>query len=122
MSSSPVYFLSAVWFRSDGGARRYQAHLEMAWPIAMKYGCKKLDSYVPETVMFGEFDADLIMFVRFPSREKFDACMNDPEFQEIFANRDKSLKKSFLVQCRRADYYYGHVLTGDVTLCRTLSP
>jgi len=103
MNGSPVFILIGVSFQPDGGAKRYQDYLQIVWPTALKYGCKKMVSYVPESFVTGELDADLVYIVRFPSQAKFDAFMSDPEFKNVFPSREDAVRNSFIVQCRRAD-------------------
>ena len=63
MSDDSIYMLNVLWFKPDGGADRYKEYLKAAGPISAKHGGNKLDSYVPETAIIGQFDADLVFVV-----------------------------------------------------------
>lgn len=52
--------------------------------------------------MIGEFDADLLFMVEWPSREIFQAFINDSEFQAIHHLREEAIAKSLLIRCSRA--------------------
>ena len=101
MNAGPIYMLNVLWFQAEGGADRYKAYLKAAAPVAARYGGRKLDSFIPETAIIGDFDADLIFFVEWPSRQRFDSFVNDPEFQAILPLRDGAIVNSLLVSCRR---------------------
>lgn len=101
MSDPSIYMLNVLWFNPDGGIERYKEYLEAAEPIVARYGGKKLDSYLPEQVMIGEFDADLLFVVEWPSWEVFQTFINDSEFQAIHHLREEAITKSLLIRCRR---------------------
>ena len=102
MGDQPIYMLNVLWFDPDGGRERYDAYLEAAGPIVARYGAKKLDSYLPEQAMIGEFDADLLFVVEWPSWETFQAFINDSEFQATRQLREEAITKSLLIRCSRA--------------------
>ena len=62
-----IYMLNALWFKPQGGRERYDEYLRAAAPLVKKYGGRKLPSYVPEEALLGEFDADLLFVVEWPS-------------------------------------------------------
>ena len=102
MSDEPIYMLNVLWFRPETGARRYKEYLAAAAPISARYGARKLDSYVPERSIIGEFDADLVFVVEWPSRASFENFVNDSEFQAIRHLREEAITNSLLVRCRKA--------------------
>lgn len=93
--------LNVLWFKPEGGAARYRDYLRAAAPLLAKYGGRKLASYVPEEAIIGKFDADLIFVVEWPSRESFDAFVNDPEFLRVRPLREEAIRDSLLIQCRQ---------------------
>jgi len=97
----PIYMLNVLWFKSDGGRERYRQYLKAAGPLAAKFGAKKLDSYVPDLTVIGEFNADLIFVVEWPSWSEFQSFINAPEFQLLRGLRETALEKSLLIRCRR---------------------
>jgi len=102
MSDGPIYMLNVLSFKPDGGEDRYKDYLRAASPILARYGGRKLDSFVPETAIIGEFDADLIFFVEWPSRQTFESFLNDSEFQAVVHLREEALSNSLLIPCRRS--------------------
>jgi uncharacterized protein (DUF1330 family) len=100
MSDEPIYMLNALWFHPEGGRARYQEYLRAAGPIVARYGGRKLPSYVPEDAIIGEFDADLVFLVEWPSRDAFDTFIHDPEFEKVRELREAAITKSLLVRCR----------------------
>ena len=102
MDDQPIYMLNALWFNPDGGTERYKEYLKAAGPIVARYGGKKLDSYLPEQAMIGEFDADLFFVVEWPSWVVFQAFVNDSEFEAIRHLREEAITKSLLIRCCRA--------------------
>ena len=101
MGDRPIYVLNALWFNPVGGKERYQEYLKAAGPIVGRYGGKKLESYLPEDALIGEFDADLLFFVEWPSWEVFQAFLNDSEFHATRHLREEAITKSLLIRCSR---------------------
>jgi uncharacterized protein (DUF1330 family) len=97
----PIYMLNVLWFQPDGGAERYKEYLRAAWPISDKYGGKKADSFVPEQALIGEFDADLLFVVEWPSWDVFQSFVNDPDYQAIRHLREEAISNSLLIRCRK---------------------
>ncbi len=97
----PIYMLNALWYKPDGGAEKYQEYLKAAGPIMVKHGGKQLDSYIPEKSLIGEFDADLLFTVQWPSNQVFQAFVNDPEYQAIRHLREEAIVNSLLIRCKK---------------------
>ena len=101
MSDEAFYMLNALWFKAEGGAERYQEYLAAAGPIVARHGGGLAgDAYIPEEAFIGEFDADLVFFVRWPSMEAFTAFVNDPEYAPVRDIREEAITNSLLVKCR----------------------
>lgn len=96
----PVYMLNALWFKPDGGMEKYVEYARAVQPFLEKYGGRKLkETFVPDLAVIGEFDADMIFFVEWPSWEVFQQFAADPEFQEVSKIREAALEKSLLIRC-----------------------
>ena len=100
VNAEPIYMLNVLWFKPEGGTKRYNEYLRAAGPIVAKYGGKKLSSYLPEEAIIGEFDADLVFVVEWPSWERFQSFVSDPEFKAVRHLREEAITKSLLVRCR----------------------
>lgn len=96
-----LYMLNVLWFKQEGGAEKYQEYLRAAGPFAAKYGGKSDRSYVPETSIIGEFDADLVFFVEWPNSKAFTDFIQDPGYQAISHLRAEAIRDSLLIRCKR---------------------
>jgi uncharacterized protein (DUF1330 family) len=97
----PVYMLNVLWFKPDGGAEKYREYLRAAGPIVARYGGKKLDTFVPEQAIIGNFDADLVFTVEWPSWAVFEEFVTDAEYEAIRHLREEAIRDSLLVRCRK---------------------
>ena len=95
-----IYILNALWFKPDGGAEKYAEYGRAVGPIVAKYG-GRIDgrSYVPRQNLIGEFDADLVFFVEWPSLEAFQTFAQDPDLPAASALRSDAITNSLLIQC-----------------------
>jgi len=100
-NSGPIFMLNALWFKPDGGEQAYRKYLRAAQGVSAKYGGKKLDAYVPDLEMIGNFDADLLFFVEWPSWEVFQSFINDEEFLAVRHLREEAIVKSLLIRCHK---------------------
>ncbi len=102
MSDEAIYMMNVLWFKPEGGAKRYEEYLAAAGPLVAKHGGQREgDAFLPESAMIGEFDADLVFFVRYPSQEAFMAFVSDPAYKEISHLREEAISKSLLVKCNK---------------------
>jgi uncharacterized protein (DUF1330 family) len=101
-TGEPIYMLNVLWFQPEVGEARYREYLRAVRDVSTRYGGKKLDSYVPEQALIGEWDADLIFFVRWPDWDTFQKFLADPQFQAVHHLREEALAHSLLIRCRKA--------------------
>jgi uncharacterized protein (DUF1330 family) len=99
--SEPFYMFNALWFREDGGAQKYSEYLQAAGPFVSKHGGKVNDTYAPEQALIGEFDADLVFLVEWPSQEAFGSLFQDPGYQAIAYLREEAIVNSLLIRFRK---------------------
>lgn len=100
MPDSPFFMFNALWFKPDGGAETYQRYLEAARPLLKKYGAKLVLRAQPKAPIIGDFDADLLFFIEWPSRAVLQAFAADPAYRAIAHLREDALTKSYLVPCQ----------------------
>lgn len=98
-----IYMLNAFWFKPDGGRELYKEYMKDALPLIEEAGGKKLRSVVPERALVGEFDADLMYFVEFPSWGSYRGYANSPEYHKIAYKLREAVEKSLLVRCARPE-------------------
>lgn len=93
--------LNVLWFKPDGGEKKYTEYLKAAGPFVAKYGGKSDGRYVPEANVIGEFDADLIFFVEWPNQKAFSNFLQDPGYQAVSHLRTEAIRDSLLIRCRK---------------------
>ena len=96
-----VFMFHAMWFKPDGGAETYQKYLRKAIPMVESVGGRKLRSLEPERALIGEFDADLMFFVEYPSWEAYKRFVSSPEHHKIAYLREGALDNMILLKCNR---------------------
>ena len=96
---SPILMFNAVWFKPDGGAATYRDYMRAAFPIMQRHGGIKRTGGTPEKALIGNFDADLIFFVEWPSWAVFKSFLDDPDYKAIQHFREEAVANSLLVQC-----------------------
>ena len=96
-----IYMLHAYWFKPEGGKELYKEFMSEALPLIDQAGGKKLRSVVPERALQGEFDADLMYFVEFPSWENYRGYANSSDYHKIAYKLQEAVDKSLLVRCAR---------------------
>ncbi len=95
----PIYMLNALWYKPDGGDKKYREYLKAAGPVMLKHGGEKLSSYIPQKAIIGKFDADLVFTVKWPSEKVFHEFITDPEYKEISHLREEAIVDSLLIMC-----------------------
>ncbi|MCH2191158.1 MAG: DUF1330 domain-containing protein [Gammaproteobacteria bacterium] len=96
-----VFMFHAMWFKPDGGAETYQKYLKRAIPLVESVGGRKLRSLEPERALVGEFDADLMFFVEYPSWAAYKKFVSSPDHHKIAYLRESALDKMILLKCNR---------------------
>jgi uncharacterized protein (DUF1330 family) len=101
-NDGPFYMLNALWF-TEGGAETYRQYIREAGPIIAEVGGKPATpGFVPERALIGEFDADLVFVVEYPSWASFQALLEHEKYQEIRHLREEAITKSLLIRCGKA--------------------
>lgn len=95
------FMFNALWFKEDGGAEKYNEYLQAAGPFVARHGGKSNDSYAPEQAVIGEFDADLVFMIEWPSFSAFTSLIQDPEYQAISHLREEAITDSLLIRFRK---------------------
>jgi uncharacterized protein (DUF1330 family) len=100
--NDPIIMFNALWFKPDGGAEMYREYLNAAGPMVAKNGGKLVSPrYIPDEAVIGEFDADLIFFVEYPSWDHFLQFANSPEYLAVRHLREDAIDKSLLIRCHK---------------------
>jgi uncharacterized protein (DUF1330 family) len=104
MTEQAIVMLNALWFKAEGGKELYAQYLEAATPFIEAVGGRKLPSYMPDRSVIGEFDADLVFFVEYPSWDAFKTFLWNEEYRErAVPLREAAIEKSLLIRCQPSD-------------------
>lgn len=98
-----IYMLNAYWFKADGGKELYKEYMSHALPMIEQVGGKKLRSVVPVRALVGEFDADLVYFVEFPTWDDYRSYANSASYHKIAYLLKDAVEKSLVVRCERPE-------------------
>ena len=101
-NTDPIYMLNALWFKPNGGHKKYKEYMTAVTPLLKKYnGRVHSNFYVPQNEIIGKFDADLVFFVKWPSWDVFNQFVSAPEYQDIMQIREDALTSSLLIRCSK---------------------
>ena len=103
MSDTAIYMLNALWFKKDGGQERYRKYLAATAEVMkqLEIGAEVVHSYVPQEILIGDWDPDLVFVVRYPDRAAFNRLVTSEEYGRIRHLREEAIDKSVLVQCNK---------------------
>ncbi len=99
-----VYMFNALWFKPDGGMKKYKAYLKAAGPFVARHGGRVIGAYEPVEALIGEFEPDLFFVVEWPSWDVFQGFLADPEYQAVRRLREEALVRSLLIRSREPRY------------------
>ena len=102
MNDQPIYMLNALWFKKNGGAKKYREYMAAVEPIIGKLGASVKESYKPEQSLIGDWQPDLFFVVEYPSQSAFESLRTDPEYHKIMHLRGEALENSLLVRCSKS--------------------
>ncbi len=95
------FMLNVLWFKPDGGVKKYNEYLRAAGPFVLKHGGKSDGAYVPEANIIGKFDADLVFFVEWPNQKAFEEFLQDPGYRAVRHLREEAIRDSLLIRCKK---------------------
>jgi len=96
----PIVMLNLLRFKPGGGRESYAAYLEAADPYLSQVGGEVLFRGDARQVVIGEDgEWDLVLVVRYPSKEAFLEMLRIPEYHEATALRTNALLDSRLIAC-----------------------
>ncbi len=94
----PVVMLNLIALKPDGGAEGYRAYCEAFSEHAGRFGAQVLHvgDLGTDVVRRDDFDWDVVLLVRYPSRRAFSQMVADPEYQKITHLRTESVSDAVL--------------------------
>ncbi len=98
-SGSPVAMLNALWFR-PGGMELYGQYGEAVLPMLAEVGAELSTPFLQvEESLEGDFDPDLVGFVRYPSATAFDDMWRSERYRRIAHLRTDAVHRAVLTRC-----------------------
>ncbi|MCF8033990.1 MAG: DUF1330 domain-containing protein [Desulfarculaceae bacterium] len=97
----PFLMLNALWFKPEGGRESYRRYMKLAGPVLAKHGGRLVAGGTPRQAIIGEFDANLVFFVEYPSWRAFQDMLADPDYRQALPHREAAITKSLLIRCEK---------------------
>ncbi len=96
---------SALWIK-PGKQEQLSQYFGQAFPIAMKYGVRRLAGFVPVNVYRGDLNPQVIGLNQWPSTEAFQKFLKDEELRKLLPTRDEALLR-MVVNHNRVNFEEG---------------
>jgi uncharacterized protein (DUF1330 family) len=93
---TPVVMLNLLAFDGDAGRESYARYAEAVGPLLAGVGGEVLYAGQAAIPAIGENSWDLVLLVRYPSRQAFLDMVGSPEYAEISHLRSEALTRSEL--------------------------
>ena len=98
--SGPIVMVNLLRFKPEGGRESYARYADGVGPILNDIGAEVVFYGSAHTVVIGdEGEWDLVVLVRYPSKEAFLEMVRLPEYQAISGLRTEALLDSRLIAC-----------------------
>lgn len=89
--------LNLLKFKKDGGRESYFQYIKESGPYVEDVGAKVLYFGIPKELLQGTEDWDLLMLVKYPSRQAFLKMANNPDYVKVHDKyRKKALERAVL--------------------------
>ena len=85
------FFIIDVYIDKNKGRGSYDDYIEQVKPIVESYGGEYLARTENVTALSPLRGPDRVIIIRFPSREKLDACFSSEEYRHIMHERIDSV-------------------------------
>jgi uncharacterized protein (DUF1330 family) len=85
------FFIIDVYIDKNKGRGSYDDYIEKVKPIVEKYGGEYIARTENVTSLSPLRKPDRVIIIRFPSREKLDACFSSEEYRQIMHERIDSV-------------------------------
>ena len=92
----PFLMLNLLKLKKDGGDKDYARYLAESSPFAEAIGATVEYFGIPQELLTGKEDWDLIMLIRYPSRQAFLDLINDPGYLKAHEWRHKGVERAVL--------------------------
>jgi uncharacterized protein (DUF1330 family) len=83
---------AAMWIK-PGKQEQLNQYYSQAFPIATKYGARRLVGFIPVNVYRGDLDPQVIGLNLWPSAEAFQKFIKDEDLQKLLPTRDEALSR-----------------------------
>ena len=93
----PCYFIIDTYIPEENGRGLYDEYIRQVRPIVEKYGGRYLVRTETLHSLNEKRTPDRVIVIRFPSRERLDACFASPEYQAIMSKRTSSVDSRAII-------------------------
>lgn len=88
--------LNLLKFKEDGGDKLYARYLMESSPFARQIGANVDYFGIPGELLTGKEDWDLLMLIRYPSRQAFLDLISNPDYIKAHEWRKKAVERAVL--------------------------
>ena len=95
-NEEPFVMLNLLKFKKDGGREAYFRYIKESGPYVEAVGAKVVYFGIPNELLQGKEDWDLLMLVQYPSRKAFLQMTQDPGYLKVHEFRADGVERAVL--------------------------
>lgn len=95
-NEEPFVMLNLLKFKKDGGRESYFRYIKESGPFVEAVGAKVIYFGIPNELLQGKEDWDLLMLVQYPSRKAFLKMTHDPGYLKVHEFRAEGVERAVL--------------------------
>lgn len=97
---APIAMLNGLWFHADDRRELYARYSQAVMPIIEEVGADVLfPPLALDEKLEGDFDPDLVFFIRYPSAEAFERMWRSDAYAKVSPLRSGALRRAVLTRC-----------------------
>ncbi len=95
-NEGPFVMLNLLKFKKDGGREAYFRYIKESGPFVEAVGAKVIYFGIPNELLQGKEDWDLLMLVQYPSRKAFRQMTTNPDYLKVHEFRAEGVERAVL--------------------------
>ncbi len=95
-NEEPFVMLNLLKFKKDGGRQSYFRYIKESGPFVEAVGAKVIYFGIPNELLQGTEDWDLLMLVQYPSRKAFLEMTSNPDYLKVHEYRAEGVERAVL--------------------------
>lgn len=95
-NEEPFVMLNLLKFKKDGGRESYFRYIKASGPFVEAVGAKVIYFGVPDELLQGKEEWDLLMLVQYPSRKAFLKMTSNPDYLKVHEFRAEGVERAVL--------------------------